>query len=176
MKSFVLALFLLLLVGCTRVIEEPVYKVKFETFSGSAVESIWVETNSPLMEPNTELPCHSFRGWYQDRNHTIPWNFYEDKVYEPLTLYAKWEDNSSIPVEISYLVQNPATTSPSTFKEHVKSVVSCPYTLESPHYTPNLEGHTFDRWYLDESFTEVAQFPIELDSSMTLFGRFKPRE
>ena len=58
---------------------EDITKIKFS--------SIISEPNRPFAEN------YGFRGWYTDKDLTTPWNFYNDRVTQDMTLYAKWTED-----------------------------------------------------------------------------------
>ena len=70
--------------------------VTFDSRGGSAVPSQQVEAGALLQIPAQPTKAgNAFGGWYKDPACTQAWNFFEDTVAESMTLYAKWEPEST---------------------------------------------------------------------------------
>lgn len=69
------------------------YNVSFEMNGhGSEILPIAVEKNMMFNAPNTPTEDgFAFKGWYKDAEFSKKWNFTEDTVTGPVTLYALWE-------------------------------------------------------------------------------------
>ncbi len=83
------------------------YKVTFETNGGSTTRYQNIEYNNLVTiptEPKKRL--YNFKGWYQDIECTIPWNFSTDKVTCPITLYAKWALVQNKTFTVNYILPN----------------------------------------------------------------------
>lgn len=79
---------------------DPVtYTVSFDSQGGSAVSSITgVQPNATIKAPATPARTnYTFLGWYTNPAGTTKWNFSTDRVTGNMTLYAKWEANSTPP-------------------------------------------------------------------------------
>lgn len=82
-------------------IDRTYYTVQFDSMGGSAVLSQQVLEGNPVVRPDAPTKDGvRFSGWYKDIEYVDDWNFNIDRVYENLTLYAKWENiNSELPTE-----------------------------------------------------------------------------
>lgn len=97
-KMFHVVLFVLLgflIVGCANKNEEPSEDdgivVKFDTNGGSPVASIKLEQSDLIQAPLfPQKDGYVFRGWYEDKELTKPFDFELDYVTSKKTLYAKW--------------------------------------------------------------------------------------
>jgi uncharacterized repeat protein (TIGR02543 family) len=86
---------------------------------------------------------------------------------ENITLYARW----IIPIEDSgfqFIV---------TFETNggslIESITGNQDTQVNEPSLPTRTGHTFEGWYLDESFSESANFPFTIgDSDLTIYARW----
>lgn len=73
--------------------------VQFESNGGSPVEEQIVQYGEKVRKPEDPTrDGYSFDGWYADIDKTIPWNFETDVVNGNMSLYAKWIEESEIPV------------------------------------------------------------------------------
>lgn len=72
------------------------YTVTFDSKGGSAVAGIKVNYDSVITEPAAPTKVgYTFGGWYKDTACVNSWNFSTDKVIKDITLYAKWNANST---------------------------------------------------------------------------------
>lgn len=78
------------------------YTVSFNSNGGSNITSQSVEENKyatqPPMPPTKEMA--EFRGWYADSNLQLPWDFNNMQIKGNTTLYAKWEDLSTLNITL----------------------------------------------------------------------------
>lgn len=69
------------------------FTVSFNSLGGTAVESQKRMYDELIEEP--EPPTREgyiFDGWYLDQDTTRPWDMENDRVTEPVTLYAGWRE------------------------------------------------------------------------------------
>ena len=72
------------------------YKVTFDSLGGSEVEEVTVEKGETVKKPTDPTrDGYTFKGWYKDKGYKELWDFEKDTVTENVTLYAKWEKNTS---------------------------------------------------------------------------------
>jgi len=58
----------------------------FNSNGGSEVISVWVNPDGTLVRPpDPTRPGFTFGGWFKDEALTIPWDFANDKVFEPVS-------------------------------------------------------------------------------------------
>ena len=77
------------------------YEVTFSSNGGTTVNKITVVEGQLLNKPaDPTKDKHIFIGWFKDEELQIPWNFETDNVTTNLTLYAKWEKNQGVEVEV----------------------------------------------------------------------------
>lgn len=71
-------------------------KVEFNTNGGSAIEKQYLLSGSKISEPaDPTKGTSTFAGWYTEASLTNEWNF-ENTLSTDLTLYAKWDNGTSI--------------------------------------------------------------------------------
>lgn len=66
------------------------YTVSFNTNGGSEVPPITIKHGTNLSMVETTRKAHTFLGWYEDDELTVPYDF-TSNVNKDMTLYAKWE-------------------------------------------------------------------------------------
>ena len=75
---------------------EVTYTVTFKTNGGTAVEKQIVKPGEKINEPvQLTRSGYTFDGWYKDVKLTEKWDFEKDTVSADLTLYAKWNRNTT---------------------------------------------------------------------------------
>ena len=89
-----------------------IYTVSFNTNGGSIVANVTTSYNKAILAPIPPVKSgYTFAGWYKEAGCINAWNFTVDRIFSNTTLYAKWDNSSSIPVETSphfRLYPNPA--------------------------------------------------------------------
>lgn len=68
------------------------YEIRFDSLGGTPVQSqkhMYGEKLTPTGIPTRE--GYRFKGWYRDKECTLPWNLETDTVTEKMNLYASWE-------------------------------------------------------------------------------------
>ncbi|MDX9692502.1 MAG: InlB B-repeat-containing protein [Acholeplasmataceae bacterium] len=164
---FLLALFLL--VSCDEgeiIPEEVIYTITFDSNSGSEVLEITEMLGTSINKPSDPTRMgYTFRGWYFDEELTelVTWPF---MITSDLTLYAKWSEES---VEV--------TTYDITFDTMGGSVIN-PLNVEegtiiSKPLNPTKDGYLFVNWYLEDTYTNIANFPITVTSNLTLYAKWE---
>ena len=70
------------------------YTVSFDTDGGSSVSSQTITYGGHVAQPSTNPTKNGnrFGGWYKDSACTIAFDFANDTITEPTTIYAKWLD------------------------------------------------------------------------------------
>ncbi|MDX9691922.1 MAG: InlB B-repeat-containing protein, partial [Acholeplasmataceae bacterium] len=164
---FLLALFLL--GSCEEgetIPEEIIYTISFESNSGSEVLDITEMLGTSINQPTDPTRSgYTFRGWYYDEELTelVSWPLV---ITTNLTLYAKWSEND---VELTTydVIFNTMGGSQITSLEVDKG------TIISKPVNPTKDGYTFVNWYLEESYTTLANFPITVTSNLTLYAKWE---
>lgn len=65
--------------------------IKFETFGGTEIEDQTIPYGDRITRLKTPSKLgYVIEGWYTSVEFSIKWDFYKNKVYEDMTLYAKW--------------------------------------------------------------------------------------
>lgn len=111
--SFVLILLPLTFSGCG----EIEYRITFECNGGIAIDSILVEENTTIDEPNISRIGYEFLGWYDSLGNDATEITFPFIVTENKTFYAKWEihETQGLGFELinnsSYAVKNIGTAS-----------------------------------------------------------------
>lgn len=74
-----------------------VYTIIFETNQSSPIDPVQVNHGELLPKPvDPLLEGYIFDGWYKDIDCTLLWDFDNDKIYNDIILYAKWNIAASI--------------------------------------------------------------------------------
>ncbi len=136
--------------------------VEFDSNGGSEVQTVYLDKNSLLEEPETPIKIHfTFKGWFKDDGFLDEWDFSTDTLTENITLYAKWE--AQIVVE---------------FDSNGGSEVGTVYIdknslLEEPE-NPIRIYFTFEGWFKDETFLEEWDFATDtLTENITLYAKWE---
>jgi uncharacterized repeat protein (TIGR02543 family) len=83
-------------VSVTVIIPETTFTVVFDSQGGSSVPSTTSNANATITAPaNPTRLGYTFNGWYKEPACTNLWNFSTDKVTSDMTLYAKWNTNTT---------------------------------------------------------------------------------
>lgn len=131
------------------------YKVEFSTNGGSSVESI--RTDKIKSSPQTTKENCEFEGWYESSDFRESAVVFPFDVQEDVTLYAKWLQKYTV----SFDSDGGTAVTPVTV-----------HTLSAPP-TIKKDGFTFGGWYTDGTLAEMAVFPLELDSDVTLYAKWQ---
>ncbi|MBD5407887.1 MAG: SUMF1/EgtB/PvdO family nonheme iron enzyme [Treponema sp.] len=131
------------------------YKVEFSTNGGSSVESM--RTDKIKSSPQTTKENCEFEGWYESSDFREAAVVFPFDVQEDVTLYAKWLQKYTV----SFDSDGGTAVTPVTV-----------HTLSAPP-TVKKDGFTFGGWYTDSTFVELAVFPLELDSDVTLYAKWQ---
>lgn len=108
--------------------------VCFNSTGGSLVDSVVVDNNSTVTEP--QLPNkvgYRFTGWYKDENCLSKWNFEKDKVTSDTMLYAGWSALETYTV--TYKDGNDIFATRQVYENEC-----------APILNPSKKGYTFDCW------------------------------
>ncbi|MBD5406518.1 MAG: SUMF1/EgtB/PvdO family nonheme iron enzyme [Treponema sp.] len=131
------------------------YKVEFSTNGGSSVESM--RTDKIKSSPQTTKENCEFEGWYESSDFRESAVVFPFDVQEDVTLYAKWLQKYTV----SFDSDGGTAVTPVTV-----------HTLSAPP-TVKKDGFTFGGWYTDGTLAEMAVFPLELDSDVTLYAKWQ---
>ena len=131
------------------------YKVEFSTNGGSSVESM--RTDKIKSSPQTTKENCEFEGWYESSDFREAAVVFPFDVQEDVTLYAKWLQKYTV-----------------SFDSDGGTAVT-PVTVHTLSASPTVkkDGFTFVGWYTDGTFAELAVFPLELDSDVTLYAKWQ---
>ena len=137
------------------------FTVSFYTNGGNTIDDATVEYGKKVVVPTAPTkPGYDFVGWFADEGLATEYNF-DTEIYANTTIYAKW-------VEATYTV---------TFSTNGgSSIDSQTYnygdTLAEPT-APTKTNYSFMGWYLDESLTRKANFPISVEGNMTIYAKWE---
>ena len=118
--------------------------VTFDSKGGTPVDSQNVIINHTAEKPqNPTKEGYTFDGWYYEGEE---WSFIGFNVSDDITLYAKWTAKK---YTISYVL-NEGVNNENAPTE---------YTIETGAelFAPTRDGYTFDGWYFDEGFENIAE-------------------
>jgi uncharacterized repeat protein (TIGR02543 family) len=146
---------------------KPVYKVLFVTGQGvTAPENQQVEEGGKVTQPTAPVRNgYEFGGWYKDSATTSAWNFTTDFVNSPVTLYAKWTQNSNT---ITFNKNDAAATGTMT-AQTIASGSSAPLTTNGFTKT----GWSFSGWATSATgtvaYTDGANYTMST-ANVTLYA------
>jgi uncharacterized repeat protein (TIGR02543 family) len=138
--------------------------VSFESNGGTLVPQQTLLENSLISIPIVSKEGHTLDGWFTSINNGITlsdkWNFFTDKVFTNLTLYAKWNINQ-------YTIEfepNNGETIPSITQDFGTQL-----TLVSPNQT----GFSFVGWYKNQDLTEHFDSSTMPANNFKLYGKWE---
>lgn len=135
--------------GCSAT--ETLYPVIFDSRGGSAAEEqMWISGERAVEPEAPQRERYSFNGWFKDQLCTEPWDFTQDTVQGPVTLYARWAPD---PCVVTF---TDAGTRTAGFGEQVE-----------PPDAPVQEGQRFNGWYTAEGRQWLFSAPITEDMTLT---------
>lgn len=141
----------------------PQQHVTFNTDGGSIIPPQFVNVNTLVMEPPAPTKQgHTFEGWYKEAALTNKWDFMNDVVSSPITLYAKWK-----------VVQHEVTFNTGGGSAMPSQLVDDNTVLIGPS-VPMKQGYIFAGWYKEAAL--INQWDLTNDvvtSATTLFAKWK---
>ncbi len=138
------------------------HTVTFDSNGGTRIPQLReIKTNSKIAEPVTPTKGSiAFEGWFKEASLTTPWDFDTDVVTEDITLYAKWDEiihdvhfdsKGGTAIDSQRIVDQELVVKPSD---------------------PTYLGHTFEGWYLDQSYTTQYDFTSPVSNGLTLYAKW----
>jgi len=141
----------------------PQQHVTFNTDGGSIIPPQFVNNQTLVMEPPAPTKQgHTFEGWYKEAALTNKWDFINDVVSSPITLYAKWK-----------VVQHEVTFNTGGGSAMPSQLVDDNTVLIGPS-VPTKQGYIFAGWYKEAAL--INQWDLTNDvvtSATTLFAKWK---
>lgn len=155
--------------------------VSFVTNGGTACADETVPYGTSFTLPVSQKTYHSFEGWYEDAELTVPFTN-ESVVLGDMTLYANW---TPLPVEVQYIFYDKDTG-----EESVAGVSDVIYGTQAPRYTVDLlqsSGNplfdsitkeqiqlrqkfgAYENWYTDKAGTTSWDFTTSVTGPMKLY-------
>jgi uncharacterized repeat protein (TIGR02543 family) len=138
------------------------YTVSFETFGGTSITSVLMTFNDAILLPNDPVKeGFTFVAWYTDESLTSPYQS-QTMPANDLTLFAKWDLNS---YRINFYTN-----------DGVLNSTSINYAFEQPLpalEVPTREGHTFQGWFLDESFLQPFNYQRMPSRQLDVFAKWE---
>jgi uncharacterized repeat protein (TIGR02543 family) len=137
--------------------------VSFDYNDGTMVSSQIVDYNNTVSEPPAPTRTgYIFGGWYKEAALINEWNFYEDKVTGPMTLFAKWTPDS---YEVGFMDEGNLVT-------NVYAVYDT--TITAPT-APTKDHYSFEGWYKEAALINEWNFNEDkLTGPMTLYAKWTP--
>lgn len=143
------------------------YDVCFVTNGGTKISCQTVLEGGTAYKPsNPTKSCYNFAGWYTDSNFRYQYNF-NSKVYNDITLYAKWVDNGSCKNKYTVSFNSNGGTSVSAQKNILEGDTA---------YRPNNPTKSCSRfvgWYTNSSLTNLYNFKTPVYKNMTLYAKWE---
>jgi uncharacterized repeat protein (TIGR02543 family) len=133
------------------------YVVSFETFGGTLMDSIVVESNEAFQVANPEKIGHVFQGWYLDSEFTLVFNMGSQFVTADTILYAKFVPQVYTITLIGRLSDQ------DTVQKSYGSI------MEDDIFS--YEGYSFSGWFYDQAFTQPYGSDL-ITGETTLYGKF----
>ncbi|MBN2299818.1 MAG: InlB B-repeat-containing protein, partial [Acholeplasmataceae bacterium] len=138
------------------------YTLIYESNGGSSIDEITQEYMTPINAPTPPTKDgFVFGGWYDDASYTSLFIF-TTMPSSDMTIYAKWDP---ILYTINFInpMDDSEAASPIDLPEGADINLSSPY---------DLEGYTFDSWYLDEALTIAFNIDNMPDYDFTVYGKW----
>lgn len=159
------------------------YTVTFDSMGGSFVPDAEVEYDHLVSKPeNPTKAGYQFLYWYSLEEDSpaplrrplmeIEWDFYNDTVYEDITLYAKWKeiDKPVVPPIEKHTVTFDSMGGTSV--EPIKNVAENSLITEPTQ--PHKNNYIFQGWFKDKEYTNKWQFDSnKVNSNITLYAKWK---
>jgi uncharacterized repeat protein (TIGR02543 family) len=142
------------------------FRFRFETDGGSAVEDIWLQRSEILTPPTTTKANHTFIGWYTDADRTQVYDF-NSGAAEDMILYAKWQENDPVTVMYKVTFISDGVTVFATELEEYSAVES---------HQISKTGYNFVGWYIDEELTQPYDFTNDntITEDIVLYAKWAP--
>lgn len=175
--------------------------VSFETNGGTKIPDQVIQYGETIPRPDNPVrEGYRLVGWYTDIDLQNPWDFDTDKVQGNMTLYAKWEQESSVDktpgddgnnglsklwwllglvplgllILLLILLLNKKTVK---FETNCKMKVQDQKVKKGGYVQrpaePTRDGRTFAGWYFDAEYTERWDFEADkVEDNMTLYAKW----
>ena len=134
------------------------YTLTFDTNGGSAISPITEAFDTVLTVSNPTRTGYTFEGFYKDILLTDSYAI-TNMPAEDITLYAKWSINEYIIIYV--------TNAKDTLEDDVYN-----YDNDIVLKTITKLGHTFDGWFLDESFNSKMTLTSMPENDITLYAKW----
>ena len=137
------------------------FTITFDSNEGSFVAAIHDDYGADIEEPDPPTrDGYVFEGWYEDENLNTPFVFDTMPPYD-LTLYASWRGVD----EVRITFETDGGSEVETLSADSGDAIEAPED-------PEKEGHTFEGWYLDESYEEAFAFDTMPEEDFTLYAKW----
>ena len=145
------------------------YTVTFDANGhGTAPTAQTVEDGKTATKPTDPTASGwTFKGWYQDKTCSIPFNF-ATPITGNITLYAKWTENGGTVTPDTYTV---------TFDANGHGTAPAAQTVEDGKTAtkpadPTASGWTFKGWYKDKDCKNAFDFSTPITGNITLYAKW----
>ena len=145
------------------------YTVTFDANGhGTAPTAQTVEDGKTATKPaDPTASGWTFKGWYQDKTCSIPFNF-ATPITGNITLYAKWTENGGTVTPDTYTV---------TFDANGHGTAPAAQTVEDGKTAtkpadPTASGWTFKGWYKDKDCKNAFDFSTPITGNITLYAKW----
>lgn len=143
------------------------YDVCFVTNGGTKISCQTVLEGDTAFKPtNPTKSCYNFDGWYTDSNYRYQYNF-NSKVYDDITLYAKWVDNGTCKNKYNVYFNSNGGTSVSSQYNILEGD-----TAYRPS-NPTKACSRFIGWYTSSNLTNKYNFNNGVYKNMTLYAKWE---
>ena len=139
--------------------------VDFETNGGTYIESVIGEYGKPLNKVTApKKDGYIFMGWYKDSKFTSYFSFSE-KLTGDLTLYAKWNQDTSSELQYSVVLFNQDLEIIDTIKVSANSNLL-------GMVVPSFPNKVLQNWYTDSSFGAVYDLSMPITRNISIYGLY----
>ena len=139
------------------------YKVVFQLIGEGIVKEEHIKEGAQVMAPVLEpKEGYHFKGWFIDEACSTFWNF-DDVIEKDTELFGLW-----VLLPKGYTIQFELNGHGLQI-ENINEAMKLPTSLP----IPEAEGYSFKGWYLDATFSKLAQPGIEIHENVTLYAQWE---
>lgn len=140
------------------------HTVTFDSNGGSLITSVQVNHGSTLSTlPIPTKAGFTFHAWYKNEQLTDIFDV-EASILDHITLYARWIEDSIEETVMITFESNGGTTYHPLIVPRGEAIDQLP--------TPIKSDHTFDGWYLDETYITPFESGLQAFSNLTFYAKW----
>lgn len=143
--------------------------ITFNTDGGTEIADKKVDSGNKVSVADPVKEGFTFVGWFTDEDFTTEFDVKNDKVMEPMTLYAKFVADAPATVTVSFETGFQDVTV-GAIQVEVGATGSAILAVETPVATD--DSIEFQGWYMDEECTEAFDPEAVITEDMTLYAKW----